>query len=288
MFFKSLKFYRLASNMPRTAELSEMLSKRVLTPCSALDESRAGWVPPNAQNSELVHFSGFHRLICLGEEKKVLPAQVVKLATEQKAAEMEERQGYKVGRRQMREIGEAVRDDMLAQAFVMRSRCHAWIHDTASLMIIDTSSLTKADEVVGALVRDTGIAMYPLESDCIVAMTRWLAGDEVPAPFYLGSGCELHDKVDKSIAVSYKKMLPMDEIAAHIEADKHATGLQMCWREHFVFRLCANLQIKQLKPLAMIGDDATRTNADDGFAADFEIMTGELSKLIQDLMGAVK
>lgn len=92
-----------------------------------MDLQTRGWVSPKAEGEPFVHRSGQQLLISLGLEKKLLPSTVINQFTKARAAEIEEREGYKPGRKQMKEIKEAVTDELLPRAFAIRSRINAWI-----------------------------------------------------------------------------------------------------------------------------------------------------------------
>ena len=71
-----------------------------------LEMQSLGWVPPR-ENGGLAHVVGGQILLTLRAEKKLLPGTVVNQVAKARAQEIEEQQGYKPGRKQMKEIRSA-------------------------------------------------------------------------------------------------------------------------------------------------------------------------------------
>lgn len=61
----------------------------------------------------------------------------------------------------------------------------------------------------------------------------------------------------------------------------------MTWKDKLSFVLHDNLQIKRLAPLDIIKEQAQQDEREDGFDADFAMMTGELRGLLLDLVGVL-
>lgn len=118
-WFKSASIYSLTAPMDGADLLAERLAPLAFEPGSSIEMQRLGWVPPR-EGGALVHAVGEHYLIALRSEKKLLPSSVVNQVAKAKAQEIEEQQGYKPGRKQMREIKEAVTDELLPRAFALR------------------------------------------------------------------------------------------------------------------------------------------------------------------------
>jgi recombination associated protein RdgC len=110
MWFKNLQIYRLPKNWVSNAgKLEEQLSALTLPPCSAGDSRSIGWVSPCAAGT-LVHAVNRQWLLALGIEEKLLPASVVRQFADARATAIEENDGRRVGRKEMREAlgGEVV------------------------------------------------------------------------------------------------------------------------------------------------------------------------------------
>lgn len=287
MWFKNLILFRLQQWGLTAAALQDKLAGFALQPCSGLDMQTRGWVPPKGDGEALVHTCGQQLLFSLGVEKKLLPATVVSQFARARAAEIEEQQGYKPGRKQMKEIKEAVTDELLPRAFVIRRRTHVWIDPVDGWLAVDAASRGKADEVVELLHKTLdGIAFAPLATALspVSAMTGWLSGNPLPANFTIDQDCELRSRGEGAATVRYvRHALDEAEVSKHIQSGKEATRLGLTWADRISFVLHENLQIKRLQPLDAIknADDPLQ---DDAFDADFALMSGELRKLLPEVI----
>src|SRR5689334_24220548 len=108
MWFKNLVVYRLPADWSvAPAELEEKLAQRSLQPCGSFDMLSRGWVHASVAE-RFVHTTHGQHLIALGVEQKLLPASIVRQVTQDRAKLQAERQGFPVGRRQMRELKDRV------------------------------------------------------------------------------------------------------------------------------------------------------------------------------------
>ncbi len=291
MWFKNLTLYRVTKWEETPASLVEKLAKRALQSCSGLDMQRVGWVSPKAEDEPLVHQLGSQLLVSLGIEKKLLPATVINQFTKVRAAEIEEQQGYKPGRKEMKEIKEAMVDELLPRAFAIRSKVNAWIDPVDGWMVIDAANLAKADEVVTQLVKTLegfSVSLIKTKLSPSAAMTTWLGANEAPASFTVDQDCELREKGESGSTVRYvKHALELDEISKHLKAGKEVTKMAMTWNDKISFVMHENLQLKRIVPLDLIKDQADVNSEDDSFDTDFAIMTGELKKLIPSVVDAL-
>jgi len=291
MWFKNLIIYRLTKWDVTPEQLEEKLSAHALQPCSGLEMQRAGWIAPKEGEPTFVHTLGKQLLICLGAEKKLLPASVINTICKARAQEMEEQQGYKPGRKQMKQLKEAVTDELLPRAFAVRRRAYAWIDTAAGLLVLDAANLAKADELVELLVKSVdGIAFTPLKTEVspTTAMTAWLAGEDLPAVFSVDRDCELRASGEEKATVRYvRHSLEAEEIAKHISGGKEVTKLALTWYDRISFVLHENGQIKRLQALDLLKEQADSDAQDDAFDADFALMSGELKKLLPAIVDAL-
>jgi recombination associated protein RdgC len=146
MWFKNLHLYRLPRNWATdTARLEEQLAKLTLQGCHATDPKSIGWVPPRAGGT-LIHSVNQQWLLALGVEEKLLPASIVKRFASDKAKEIEEAEGRRIGRREMREIQEAMTLELLPRAFIRSRSTFGWIDPGNGWLVIDSASPAKAEE----------------------------------------------------------------------------------------------------------------------------------------------
>lgn len=288
MWFKNLLVYRLNKWDITPALLEEKLSNNAIQACSAMEMQRLGWISPKEEGQPFVHMLGAQMLICLDVEKKLLPTTVINKFAKSRAAVIEEQQGYKPGRKQMKQIKEAVTDELLPRAFTLRRHTFAWIDPIAGILAVDASNLGKADELIEILIKTVdGIAFTPLRTNIspATAMTSWLGGNDLPSIFTVDRDCELRGSGEERATVRYvRHTLEAEEIARHITAGKEVSRLAMTWNDKVSFVLHDNLQLKRIGALDILKDQAEGSGHDDVFDTDFAIMTGELRKMLADVV----
>ncbi len=293
MWFKNLQIYRLTAPWTLSAEqLEAALAPQTFAPCSSIDLQTQGWLSPRA-NGMLVHTVNRQLLLQLGTEKKLLPSTVINQVTKARAAEMEEQQGFKPGRKQMKELKEQVTDELLPRAFSIQRSTHVWIDPANGWLVVDAASPAKADEVFKLLLKSLEslpFASLRTERSPLTAMTDWLAADEAPAGFTVDQDTELRATGEGKATVRYvRHTLEPEDVRRHIAAGKQCTRLAMTWADRVSFVLTESLAIKRVAPLDVLKEnaDAGTQNEDERFDTDFALMTGELAKLIADLVEAL-
>jgi recombination associated protein RdgC len=292
MWFKNLQIYRLPAPWAFTPEqLEAALQPQGFVPASSNELLRQGWDSPRG-NGSLVHVVNKQMLLLLGSEKKLLPGSVINQVAKAKAAEMEEQQGFPPGKKAMRELKERVADELLPRAFSIRSNVWVWIDPVNGWLVVDAASPNKADDVIKLLLK--AVDKMPLESlrvqrSPVAVMTAWLEADEAPYGFTIDQDTELRATGESKAAVRYvKHTLEPDDIRRHIAAGKQCTRLAMTWNDRISFVLTETLAIKGVKPLDVIKEGETVTHSDDErFDNDMVLMTGELSKLMADVVEAL-
>lgn len=295
MWFKNLQLYHLPPKWRMSpGTLEQRLAARPLTPCTGLNLETRGWVAPR-EDGPLVNSQEHHLLIALGTEQKLLPAAVVNQAVRERAVKLEAKQGYKPGRKQLRDLKDEVSTELLPRAFARRRITRAWLNPDAGWLAVDSASPSRAELLIETLrATFTGsFASTPFEAkkSAGAAMTEWLAAGDAPGRFVLDQDCELKGSDASGATVRYvRHVLDGKDIPAHIRAGKQATRLGLTWQERAAFVLSEPMQLKRLRLLNVEKDteeDAGGLSADQRFEADFALMTGELSKLVADLVKAL-
>ncbi|MEO8104043.1 MAG: recombination-associated protein RdgC, partial [Betaproteobacteria bacterium] len=136
MWFRNLQVYRCPAPWNISASsLEEQLGRNVFRAATGYEMQTQGWASPR-DDGGLVHAVHGQMLISLCTEKKLLPASVIKEVTREKAIEAEERQGFKPGRKQLRDLKEQVIDELLPRAFSVRRRTGIWIDPANGWLVI--------------------------------------------------------------------------------------------------------------------------------------------------------
>ena len=291
MWFKNLRFYRLPAGWKVTStQLEACLNKYPLQPCGNQDMESRGWVSPHGDDI-LLHAVGGQWLIAFGVELRLLPTSVVRQEAEVRAEALAERQGYKLGRRQMKELHEQITQELLPRAFTFRRRTWVWIDPVNGWLGIDTSSAARAEEVLECLRRtldDFPLKLVRTTRSPESAMADWLAG-EAPAGFTIDQDCELRSVSEEKATVRYAHH-PLDggEIKNHLTAGKLPTRLALTFNDRVSFVLTDKLELKRLDFLDTVREESGNENdAEALFDAEFTLMAGEFAHLLPALVEAL-
>jgi len=291
MWFRNLQLYRLPKNWSSDlSQLEEDLSTLTLQPCSASDLQSVGWVSPRAGGA-LLHAVNRQWLLALGAEQKLLPASVVKQFANDRAKTIEETEGRRIGRKEMRDLRESMTAELLPRAFVRRRTTFGWIDPINGWLVIDAASPVKAEEFLEHLRKSVAglpAKLLQVTQSPSAAMTGWMADGEAPSPFTLDQDLELRS-AEKATVRYVKHTLEGEEIRQHIADGKVVTRLALTWGDRISFLLNENLQIKRLSFLDILKEqaDGQAENEDERFDIDFTLMTGEVARLLDDLLKAL-
>lgn len=286
--FKNAKIYRFDPAWAMTRDqLSEQLSRRMFQYCGSQDMHTSGFVPP--AHGDMVHNVGGQWLIALKTQSRVLPSSVVRAESAKRAEELEQQQGFKPGRKQMREIKDAVLQELTPRAFTKSKTVFVWINKADGLLVIDTSSAKVAESVIENLYKaleDFPLRLLNPSKPLASSMTVWLSLGVAPVGFTIDQDCELHAVTDESSAVRYvRHSLDGEDIRDHIAAGKQVTKLALTFDDKVSFILTEKLELKRVTLLDV--DSGEATTREEQFDADFLLMTDQLSRLIPALIDAL-
>ena len=284
--------YRVGPEWSATvAQIEAGLDGARFVECGATQEKSIGWCEPRGEaHGPLVEAVGGQLVFKLMIETRALPGSVVTRKAKERVAQIEASTGRKPGKREIRELKDDIRLQLLPQAFTKQASVGVWIAPKARWLVIDASSQTRADEVVTMLVKSLdGLAVTLLDTKLspTTAMSDWLISQEAPAGFSVDRECELKAADESKSVVRYARhALDNEEVRQHVQGGKLPTRLALTWNDRVSFVLTEGLQIKKLAFLDVVMDGASK-GKDDGFDADVAIATGELSKLLPDLLEAL-
>lgn len=296
-FFKNAIVYRLTDPMGLMAHLpalEENLKQFQFIPCGSQDMARAGWVPATKQHQTLVHQANGQFLLTIQKQEKIIPGPVIKQELNARVTKLETEQGRRLKKTEKDALKDEVLHSLLPRAFVKNSRTQLWIDIGNALITVDASSARKAEDALALLRKSLGsLPVIPLtiEKPVELTLTDWVRSGGVPAGFAMGDSAELKAILaDGGIARVKKQDLVSDEIATHIEAGKVVTKLALDWQQRIDFTLSDSFMLSRLKfcdELRDQNDDIDREDVLARFDADFTLMTGELSALINQLVTAL-
>ena len=294
--FKNLIVFRIPADWvpPPLATLDAALAGSTFVPCSASQPMSLGWVPPRGQpHAPLVESvdGGRHWLLRLMVERKMLPASVVKRRVEEMAAQIEQAEGRKPGKKERGELKDQATLELLPMAFTRQSALQLWFDLEQRLLCVDAGSAKAADEALSLLVRTLdGLALAPLHTAQSPAqvMSDWLVSGEPPVAFSVDRECELKSADEMKSVVRYARHpLDIEEVRAHIAQGKRPTRLAITWGGRVSFVLTEAGTLKKLDFLDGVFETQGTAQGEDEFDADAAITTGELGRLLPELIDAL-
>lgn len=297
MFFRNLTFFRFPAPKKKSFDhLDDALAEARLKPVGPLEPSSRGFVSPFGRDEEAMsHRIGPAIWLTLGGEDRILPAAVINDALGRKIAELEDKDGRKLGGRARKRLKEDLVHEMLPKAFVKPMRLNASLDLKHGFLAVDTSSRKSAESFASELRHALGsFPAVPLNAEVSPrnVLTGWIAGEPLPEGLALGDECEMKDPIDGGAIVRCQRQeLQGDEIRQHLDAGKQVTRLALTLDDHLSFVLGEDLVVRKLKFLDGAVDSLENTERDSLHAeldARFALLSGELSRLFAVLEKALQ
>ena len=206
MFFRNLTLFRFPASL-KFDDLDSGLVECALKPVGPLELSSRGFISPfgrsdagRSDGEALSHRIGQAIWLAAGSEDKILPGAVVNDLLQKKLADIEEKEGRKLGGRARKRLKEDLVHELLPRAFVRPGRTDAFIDGEHGFIAIDSSSRKSAEAVVSDVRHALGsFPALPLNAEVAPrsVLTGWIAGDALPDGLSLGEECELRDPTDQ-------------------------------------------------------------------------------------------
>lgn len=291
---KNLRVFRISRDVKfDTESLQKKLSTMAFTPCGSQDMAKTGWVPPLGDHAELLfHACNGHILLSRRREEKIIPAEVIRKGLAEKISELESEQGRKLKKTEKDSLKDEVLHTLLPRAFTRSTDLWIWIDTTNHLISVDSSTAKKAEDALALLRKTLGsLPVVPLtmESPIELTLTEWVKSGKAPSTFALGDSAVLQAVLEDGGKVTCKKQdLHSDEIAGHLSAGKVVTRLELGWGEQIHFTLSDDFGLTGIKYAdELLDKNCDNEDAAARFDADVMLLTGELGKLIADLVNVL-
>ncbi|PKG57077.1 recombination-associated protein RdgC [Shewanella sp. Choline-02u-19] len=296
MWFKNLTVYRF--NKPFSVDTESMeksLEDFTFSPCSSQDVSKFGFSNALGKHGDsLVHTAADRHLICATKEEKLLPAQVIKEALEDKVALLESEDGRKLAKKEKDALKDEIIMTLLPRAFSRRSQIRALILPEIQMVLVDSSSAAKSEELMALLRKAIGtLPIIPIsfKTPIETQLTEWLKEGKTPAAFEMQDEAELKSDSDEGGIVRFKQQdLTENEVLAHIEVGKQVHKLALHFGQSIAFLLQSDAAIKRLKFSEEfragnddVGDEDPMARLD----ADFALMSSELIALVNSVVDSL-
>ncbi len=193
--------------LPALEALEKHLAEKPFVEPTASDIYTAGFVPtPTLSEGELVTSVPGVQVFCLRMDEKVVPGGVVLAEVQKRVDEIEEQLGYRVGRKQRKEIKESVLADLYARALIRTTYTPAFYSPDSQLLVVPTTSTRVCDILTGRVIEAVGavesrtIHIAELKGGLTTRLSGYLDGDEEAfAPFELQSAVWLEGSEGQKI-----------------------------------------------------------------------------------------
>ncbi len=287
--FKNLRIYSIGASGINIEALEQGLMKFV--PAGKSQGKSSGFVPPrHDDNGPLIESVAGQAILEYRIETRSVPADEVRRKADEMAVNIEQQTGRKPGKKEMRDIREEAKLQLLPNAFSKFSSVKIWFDIDGGLLVLDASNQARADEVITALVAaDANFAprMFNTNTTPQSAMASWLLDGEAQDEFQIEQECELKSTGEDRAVVKYNRhSLDIDEIKDHIRQGKLPTKLALNWQGRVVFTLTESLVLKKIDYLETVFDGVSK-EGQSGFDADVTIATGELRQLLPNLIAVL-
>ena len=292
MWFKNAFLFQFIEDQTVSAEQLEAdLAEQRFMPCDSVSASSQGWEAPSGdEEAPLIHEANGFLLVCLKIEEKILPSSVVNDMLAEKIAEQEEATGRKVRKKEKLAMKDEIYHTLLPRAFSKTTLLHGYIDTVEGLLVVNTSSASRADAFTEALRNAMGSLKIQLPDVEPVGMllTDWLMTQEYPSDFVIADQCVLQDPREGGSIRCQKENIQSEEIRRLIETGREVAQMALSWCEQVSFVLKDDFTIRSIRFLEGVQDQANDifTETDQArFDADFTIMTETLRALFAVLLG---
>ena len=293
MWFKNLALYRFTEPFKLSPEeLEQQLEQMVFQPCNNQELSRFGWTAPLGRNStQLVHSANGFFMLCGKKQEKLIPATVINELLTERIQEAQDQSGRKLAKKERDNIKDDIMFELLPKAFTFSKKTYAYIDPKGDWLIVDAASSKKAEELLSQLRKCLGtLSVVPpmTQEKPISVMTQWLKNAATPGDINIEDECELRSPEEEGGIIRCKRHdLGLPEIKNHLDSGKQVIKLSLSWADRLSFLIDENLNIKRLKFLELIQEQASKIETADEaeqFDVDFSIMSLELAGFLPRLL----
>ena len=291
MFFRNIQVYRMTKGWSFATEgLEEALDAQSYAPIGLCQQISCGWEP--ATDGQFAYKQGQNLLLQFKVETRKVPGSALKAKVKAECELREDQTGRKPGKKERREISEDALLALLPMVLPTAQQVRVWIDLANGWVVLNTGSQSLSDRIMTALVKALDkiqLQTLVLARSAGVVMTEWLAAQEGPIAFAIDRACELKANDESKAVVRYtNSTLDTDNLREHIRQGKVCTSLALTWNDRVSFVLTDQFRIKKIKFLDIIQTEREQNTSDEVavFESDFAILTGELSKLLADLVEA--
>lgn len=296
MFFSNALTYRLTQDLALDSDaLAIALATKRARPCASQEQTTYGFVAPlgKGEAAPLVHVSGGFMLISARKEERILPGSVVRDAVKNKIDQIEAEQLRKVYKKERDQIKDEIIQEHLPRAFIRHASTTAMIAPAQGLIIVNTSSPKRAEDLLSTLREVIGtlpVRPVTVRTSPIAVLTDWIKTKTAAEDFFVLDECELRDTHEDGGMVRCKRQdLAGDEVQLHVATGKVATQVSLAWQDKLSFVLDHNLYVKRIKFSDLLQDQAEADGGEEALGqldASFFLMASTFVEFLPALFEA--
>lgn len=289
--FKNARVFRVTPGFRFDPDL---LARRPGRDCAPFESKADGFIAPCEYSTRgLIHDVGGMYLMCWQTQDKLLPGHVVEDEVKVRAEDFEQANGYKPGRKMLREIKERVVDELLPKAFTQTRRTFA-IH-ADDWLIIDTSSPARAESMIEAMrsaLEELPLALVWTETSPGAAMREWMLGG-VPYGLTVDDVAVLEGPDETKATVSYQRIdLDSDEVRQRIADGFTPRKLAVTILDRVSLHFADDFGLGRIQPVGMLRiETEERTAGAEDLHEEFDgsviLLAGEIVRAIGRLVEAL-
>lgn len=291
MWFKNLSVFKIENLEGDFSELNARFSEDEFCECGPTDEKKAGWIAPMGENySEFIHTARGSHLFALKTEVKKIPAAFINDQLRKQEDEMKEQNSEfkKFSKEEREERKEKIKIKHLPNAFPQSSVMFAYVDTIQNLLIVDTSSASKAEGLVlflRGMMENSNVNFIPLQTthEASNIMGTWLMSNEPYSGLMFGSKCLLKD-LSSTGSIKYAKHdMDDNQLVDYLKEDKKVAELEFQWEENLSFVLTDDFVFKSVKFLDLYKSQIGDISSDEYeamFDAEFDTMTRAVQEFI--------
>ena len=301
--FKSLRSlvpYGMKAPWPGALDeegIEKALQSAAFKPCGNQDALSIGWVPSlgDPDTAPLLYRGAGadapFLLTCCIETKKV-PTDVLNRRLAEKIKEIEAKESYKPGKKQQRELKEAIVQELLPRVLPRRKHIHVVIDAKDKWVLVGATSISAADPVVEHLIRTfEAFPICPLQTNTApsAAMAEWIL-EEPPFEFTVDRECELRSDLEEKPTVHYTRTaLDTKEVRDHItEGGMTPTLLALTYADRLSLILTDRTELRKIELLDVVTEECNNAQcSEELFSTEFALMTGEVRKVLGAIVEAL-
>ena len=288
MWFKNVRVYRLSAPLSLdVAHWEQALAEFRFSPLTAHEAVKSGFSFPLHQSiKQYCHACDNLLFFAVKRQEKILPAAVINEEMQPKLEALEQEKGRPLSRKEKQSLKEELQQSLLPRAFSRSSLTQGYYDPAKNWLVINTSSASKAEDVLALLRKALGSlpALPWLDNHKLNAQLQlWLQNKELPQGFAQGHDAELKAPDEEGAKVKFSNhLLTTEDVQSHLQ-DKLVTSISLQQHEGLALHITDDGAVKRLKfhdLLTSQNDELGWEDLQARLDADLLLMTAALTQAL--------